>query len=114
MFSSGGVPKVIADIQFVGSVSSISKTWLWSWANSTVVDSVKDQISKVRHLGNSRDFWKLTKAKWQADEIDGWEMTSVAAFVLKAKGAYKSPDDNGAAFMVFTDIDWAGAKGSTN
>ena len=30
IFSDGGVPKVGADFQVVGSVSTISDTWLWS------------------------------------------------------------------------------------
>ena len=30
IFSEGGVAKVTADIQFVGSISPESDTWLWS------------------------------------------------------------------------------------
>jgi hypothetical protein len=39
--------------------------------------------------------------------VDGWEMTSVAAFLLKAKGAYRSPDERGFTFMILTDVRWA-------
>jgi len=34
-------------------------------------------------------------------------MTSIAAFLLKARGAYRSPGDTGFTFMVITDIRWA-------
>ena len=33
VFSENGVAKVAADIQFVGSISTQSDTWLWAWAN---------------------------------------------------------------------------------
>ena len=34
-------------------------------------------------------------------------MTGVALRVLDAKGAYRSPDENGLTFMVITGIRWA-------
>ena len=34
-------------------------------------------------------------------------MTSIAAYLLDAKGAYRTPDDNGFTFMIFTDVQWA-------
>jgi hypothetical protein len=34
-------------------------------------------------------------------------MTGVALRVLDAKGAYRSPDEDGLTFMVITSIRWA-------
>ena len=110
VFSHEGIPRVIAGIQFVGSISTTSRTWLWSWDNATVVDSIKDQMQRVRDFGIRYGISKLTEAKWDADEVDGWEMTAIAARILKAKGAYRSPKDDGFTFMVFTDIRWADAE----
>jgi len=50
---------------------------------------------------------ELTTAKWKAAEKDGWAMTAVTARILQAKGAYRSPDDTGFLFVVFTSIRWA-------
>jgi hypothetical protein len=33
IFSQHGLARGVADIQFVGSISTRSDTWLWSWAN---------------------------------------------------------------------------------
>jgi hypothetical protein len=30
IFSDGGIPKLIANFQVVGSISTVSNTWLWS------------------------------------------------------------------------------------
>jgi hypothetical protein len=103
-FSSNGRAGVVADILIVGSISEISGTWLWSWANSSILESMSSSIRRVRSLGEERGFEKLTEANWPGDETDGWEMTAVAALLLSAKGAYRAPDEDGALFLIFTDI----------
>lgn len=107
IFSNDGDPAVIARVQFVGSVSTQSDTWLWSWANATVLDNVKNQMHRVREYGDTHGFPALTADQWSADEIDGWEMTSVTARILKAKGAYRTTSENGFTYMVITEIKWA-------
>ena len=107
IFSENGVLKVIADIQFVGSISTKSDTWLWAWANDTVDPQLSSAMRLVRDYGEKHGFEQLTTKKWHAHEVDGWEMTSIAAFLLKARGAYRSPKDDGFTFMVMTDMRWA-------
>ncbi|SHI61177.1 hypothetical protein SAMN02745181_0496 [Rubritalea squalenifaciens DSM 18772] len=107
VWSDAGVPKVVADIQFVGSISTKSNTWLWSWANPTVLDQLSKDMVTVRDFGRTHGLEKLTNEKWPAEEVDGWEMTAIAAKILKAKGAYRSPANDGFTFMIFTDIQFA-------
>lgn len=107
VFSNNGVVAVIAKVQFVGSVSTRSNTWLWSWANSTIQGNVKDQMHHVQEYGRKHGYDAITTDKWPADETDGWEMTSIAARVLSAKGAYRTSYNNGFTYMVITDIRWA-------
>jgi hypothetical protein len=108
VFSEEGVARLVADIQFVGSVSNQSKTWLWAWANPHLTPPVKRDVDEVRRFGEAHGIPQLTTAKWVADEIDGWEMTSIAAYVLQAKGAYRTPrDDGGFTYLIFTDVRWA-------
>ena len=61
---------------------------------------------KVKEYGAKHGFPALTTAKWDADEVDGWEMTSITAFILKAKGAYRTKGKTGFTYMVITDIEW--------
>jgi hypothetical protein len=107
VFSADGVPKVIADIQFVGSVSSSTGTWLWSWANPWFDERWTKDVRDVRLFGEAHGVWQLTTAKWEADEVDGWEMTSITAYVLQAKGAYRTPGEAGLTYMVMSDVRWA-------
>ena len=107
VFSQDGRSRVVADIQFVGGVSTRSNTWLWSWANSSLMESVKGSVRPVRAYGEEHRYLKLASARWPAEEEDGWEMTAVAAYLLGAKGAYRSPKEGGSTFMVMTHVGWA-------
>lgn len=107
VFLNNDRPAVIARIQIVGSVSTRSDTWLWSWANSKILSNSKNQMHRVRIYGETHHFAALTTEQWFADEIDGWEMTSVSARILKARGAYRITSDNGFIYLVITDLKWA-------
>ena len=106
VFSNNGKPAVVAKVQFVGSISTKSDTWLWSWANQTILNNVKDQMHKVREFGISKNYEALVNEKWPGDEVDGWEMTSITSYILGAKGAYRTSGESGFTYMVITDIQW--------
>lgn len=105
-FSTGGKPGVVAHVLVVGSIADEPGTWLWSWANSSMPDSLSEPITHVRQFGEDHGFDKLTDPGWPGDKTDGWEMAAAAALVLHAKGAYRAPfaDGDGAVFLIFTDI----------
>ena len=104
VFSDAGVPKVIAKFQVVGSISNVSNTWLWSWANPSILEAVKKEMSVVKQFGADHGIKELLDEKWEAEELDGWAMTNVSAKLLNAKGAYRCPNDYGFLFVVFTDV----------
>lgn len=106
-FSNDGIPSVIADIAIIGSISSISDTWLWSWANFSLLPGVTAPLQAARELGEQKGFPRLTIPKWPADQVDGWEMSAIAAQILDAKGVYRVPTDNGFLFMAMMDIRFA-------
>jgi hypothetical protein len=110
IFSDGGVPKVIANAQIVGSYSTYSHTWMWSWANETVDENMKKDIGNVKKYGEQHKFKELVTAKWECDEDYGWTMTAAAGYLLKAKGAYRGPIDDGYVYMLITDIKRADEK----
>lgn len=107
-FSDNGTIKLIIDYEEVGSLSFKSNTWLWAWGNQHLEEKIKAEIIKVREYGSRRNFEKLTDAQWTADENDGWEMTAIAAYLLRAKGAYRIPlnDNKLYAFVIFKSVRW--------
>jgi len=103
-WSQDGVPQVEARVIIVGSISTTSNAWLWSWGNPYFDDVRTPEIERVREYGAEHSISPLIDAKWPADEIDGWEMTSVSARVLESSAAYRSPDDDGALFLLLSDL----------
>lgn len=108
VFSNAGVPAVTARFQFVGSVSLVAGTWLWSWANSSIERQLSKDMEVVRRHGEKHGFKKLTDRKWNAEEADAWEMAAIANYLLKAKGVYRMPYEKLYAFAVLTDLRRAG------
>ena len=109
-FSKDGVTKVVADAQIVGSYSTYSHTWMWSWANKYVAERMKKDIGKVREFGERHNYKELTTAKWECDEDHAGTLTLAAGYLLKSKGAYRGPIEDGYVYMLITDIRWADEK----
>lgn len=106
VFSNNGVPAVEADIDFVGSLSTQSNTWMWAWANTSLVESVKHRSQEVRALGETQQYMQLASAIWPAAEEDGWEMTAIMAKHLGSIGAYRTPSESGFTHMVISRARW--------
>jgi hypothetical protein len=109
-FSKDGVTKVIADAQIVGSYSTYSHTWRWSWANKYVAEGMKKDIAKVKEYGERQRYKELITAEWECDEDYAGTMTAAAGYLLKAKGAYRGPIEDGYVFILITDIRWTDDK----
>jgi hypothetical protein len=107
-FSDGGVARLVADIEFIGSVSATGGTWLWAWANFHNEAQVVSRIPAVRDHGEKNGFLHLTVPLWRGGETDGWELSGVAAKVLSAKGVYRVPTDDGFLYMALMSIDRVG------
>lgn len=110
IFHDNGLKKLVVDYEVVGSVSEMTNTFLWAWANPNLEEKVRSKMIKVREYGEKRGFKKLIDSMWTADQYDGWEMTAISAYLLEAKGAYRIPVDDGKLFMymIFKNIRWRG------
>jgi hypothetical protein len=104
VFSTAGRPILVTQFQFTGSVSRMSGTWLWSWANDSMPALLSRDMARVRDYGERRGFSRLTRPQWKANEKDGWDMTCVANFLLNGKGVYRPPGRFGVSYVVLTDV----------
>ena len=103
-FSDSDTIKIKIKYEEVGSISKVSETWLWSWANPHLENGIKTDIIKVKEYGVQNELEQLTKRKWYADEYDGWEMTAISAYLMNAKGAYRVPTEKTFSFMIFKEV----------
>jgi hypothetical protein len=105
VFSSGGVPKVVARIQVVGTLAVKASSWFWAWANAGIFDAVRQSAARTREFGIERGILRLIQPRWAAKEKDAWEMTAATVKVTDAKGAFRCPGQDGTVtYMAFTDI----------
>jgi hypothetical protein len=104
IFTMMGGKQAIMKFHVVGSISDRSRTWMWSWDNPYMLEHVTGEILKVRAFGEENGIEKLTSPRWPANDDDGWEMTAIAAWVLKSKGAFSFLSDEMMVFVVFENI----------
>jgi hypothetical protein len=100
-----GTPRVLANVQLVGSVNTENRTWLWSWANPDIEPGLCKDLLEVHMLGETRRIEQLTTPFWDGDAVDGWEMTSISAYILQAQGAYRAVTAQGFTYMVMTTVE---------
>jgi hypothetical protein len=103
-FSTAGRAGPSFTVQYAGSVSKASGTWLWSWANADIPSHLSTGVERVRDYGVRRNFRRLAQEKWKAGESDGWEMAAISNYVMKGLGIYRFRNPNGWSFMVFTGV----------
>ncbi len=106
-FSNSGIPKVVAKVQFAGSLSIRSNTWLWSWANDSMPDHAKQDILRVKKWGEQHGAFPLTNRGFEADDEVCYSLAAICAKLLDAKGFYRAPGPNVYAYLIITDVRWA-------
>jgi hypothetical protein len=106
IFSHEENPVVECEVDFVGTVSTSSNTFMWAWANDSFTEIIKEKSRAIKSLGEQNNLMKLSSAIWPADEVDGWEMTGVMAKELNAIGAYRTASDNGFVYMTVKNASW--------
>jgi len=105
IFSDAGGPRVIAEIQAVGSTAK--RDWLWAWANPSFPQACTKDAERVKAFGAAHEFTKLTTPSVTADDLNqlGWELTAAAVKVADGIGAYRAPDKSaGALFLLIRSI----------
>jgi hypothetical protein len=104
IFSRGGARSIVARIQYVGTISLASNTWLWSWANDGISQSNSELMLRVKAFGEENGIPRLVEPQWPAREEDGWEMTAIASSILGSRGGFLGPLDDLYIYLVMQHI----------
>ena len=90
--------------QIIGSFNSQAGSWLWAWANLSILDPIKRDAIKVKEYGEQHNIKRLTTAKWQAAESDCWHMAALACRLCKSNGVYRGPAGATFVFITFGEV----------
>jgi hypothetical protein len=104
---------MVATIRIVGSISRRSGTWLWSWANESIVPEAQVGVHLLQTFGEQHGFERLATASFDAEEADGWELASIACLLLGGDGVYRIPSETSFAFVVLSDPHFVDPAGPT-
>jgi hypothetical protein len=85
-----------ADIIDIGSYSPKTSTWLWAWANVSVLPELRRESAKLRGLRDITGCELFEDAQtFSVDEGMAWELAALAVKQLGAKGCYRAPSSSG-------------------
>ncbi len=94
-------------IQFLGSESNSSNTWLWGWENvNNFPDALIGMARYTREIGEKWDLTPLTAAEFDLnDAFNGHNLSIIACGLSQNYCYYRCPHANGAAFVAVTGVD---------
>jgi hypothetical protein len=103
-FSDPSRPSIVADVRLVGSYSTKSNTFQWAWQTFDECAPEAHEIARLRIFGEVRGVAKLTTATLKCDEAEGWEMASLAGYVLGTEAMYRAPFHHQRWFMLLSNL----------
>lgn len=88
----------------IGSWSSKSNTWMWSWANKSLTGELKAQSIKFKALADFTGFDIFKNEAFEADEAMAHELTSMAVHHANAMGMYIVPSNELRTFLALIKV----------
>lgn len=87
----------------IGTYSTNSQTWMWSWFNESSIETDKSETLKIKEFGSRQNYEKLLKGTFPSDEYDSWEFLAVSYKILGGIGAYRVKVDHLEKYMLLTE-----------
>jgi hypothetical protein len=94
----------IAPAQIIGTYNGQTGLWTWSWANSSVPESLAAHASHLKEYGEQNSIPRLTTPEWAGEESDCWYMAALACRLCGFHGAYRGPSENLYSFITFGEV----------
>ncbi len=100
-----------APAQILGSHNAGTGTWLWAWANESVLPPMRSDVERVREWGEANGQASLTRAKCEADESDALALAAIAFRLTEAAGFYRAHAGASTTFLTFGPVTITTAQG---
>ena len=90
----------------IGSYSPKSNTWLWAWANVSVLPELREKSESLKVLSKITGYDLFEDYHtFHADENLAWELAALSVKQLNAKGCYRAPASTGEHFSFLAIMD---------
>ncbi|MCL2654414.1 MAG: hypothetical protein FWD65_01770 [Coriobacteriia bacterium] len=94
-------------LQFIGSESASSNSWLWGWENINHFPEEVTELSKqTKRTGEQMSLDALTTAEFELSDVFNGHSMSVVTCALSNRNYcyYRGPHSNGAIFCAFSNL----------
>ncbi|WP_326741042.1 DUF6882 domain-containing protein [Streptomyces sp. NBC_01022] len=103
-----------APAQILGSFSSASGSWLWAWANESILPAMSRDAGVFRDWAEAQGHPHLAQPKIDADVTAASTLVALAVRVTNATGYYKSPGSNSTLIITFGPVTLTAKDGSVS
>ncbi|SKB00220.1 hypothetical protein SAMN02745166_03098 [Prosthecobacter debontii] len=83
--------RIETPVVILGTYSSQTATWMWGWANRSLVPGLTAATCAVRDYGESNSMEDFTQSKIECDEGEAWAFAAAAWKLLGGSGVYRGP-----------------------
>jgi hypothetical protein len=101
-FADGHV--VQAPVQIVGTYNGADNSFLWSWANPSVVTALHANAIRVRSYGEKNQMEPLESSLVHVSEEQAWDFAAIANHLSKSSGAYRAGAGGPIVYVTFGKI----------
>ncbi|MCX4785585.1 MULTISPECIES: DUF6882 domain-containing protein [unclassified Streptomyces] len=103
-----------APAQILGSFSPGSGSWLWAWANKSILPDMSRDARRFRDWAEANGHPALAQPEINADEQGASTLVALAVRVTGAAGYYKGPGGNSAVIITFGPVTLTAADGKVS
>jgi hypothetical protein len=103
-----------APAQILGSWNSEVNTFVWSWDNDSIADSLCETAATVRAFGAEHEIAALVGSPLKLDEAQVRDVVALAFRVGRCTGLYHPFDGRLASYIAFGEVTLEEAGGRTS
>ncbi len=102
-----------APAQIIASYNPSAGSWLWSWANQSILPGLARDSHAVREWGAANGVAVLTQPKVDADDETAASLAALAVRITRATGFYRGTGAAAIPIITFGVITLTGRDGTT-
>ncbi|EFL12845.1 DUF6882 domain-containing protein [Streptomyces sp. C] len=103
-----------APAQILGSFSPGSGSWLWAWANKSILPGMSRDARRFRAWAEAHGHDDLSQPEIDADERAAAALVALAVRVTGATGYYKGPGGGSSVIITFGPVTLTRADGGVS
>lgn len=102
-----------AQAQILASYNPSAGSWLWSWANQSILPGMSRDSHAVREWGEANGAGAFTQPKVDVDDETAASLAAVAVAVTRATGFYRGTGGAAVPIITFGAITLTASDGTT-